>query len=522
MTVPDWMPKTVRELKPVKGIEEYARSRYEDVFIFYKRKGLYAECLCSECGGRYEIRTHTTGDPFQDDAARIEKPERDAATKCRLCNRKALYATAGRFQSRWSSLHILVGEKISDTRFVFRIFSTFQKIVQNQEAYYSCTEVKRIFTEQGKKAVRYTQSYLHHEWMQTNAGDTYSYIAHPKTFREIKKTGMYKYVPVPEYFKAMYNRDSWIMDFYIAAARYPDMEMILKLGMSKLADGLINQKGVNFNPRGREIHDRLRINKNRLPALVESQGAARELKIYQIERRCKRTFTDEELEIVTSLYNDLFTNDFEKALKYMSPLKLKNYFAKQGIWYAKYDKFGAKRREYFDYLSMREKCGYDMTNEIYLFPKDITRRHDEMVLETEQKVLDERKKEVMEKFKAIGKKYRKLSDTYSAAAAGYIIRPAKDAAEIVTEGRILHHCVGASDTYLMSHNTGRSFILFLRKAEEPDMPYITVEIKGEKIIQWYGKYDSKPNKEYINSWLNKYTSELTKRKEKKTKTSKTA
>ncbi len=516
--IPEWMPKTVKELKPVKGIEEYARKQYDEVFIFYKRRKVYAECLCSECGGIYLLRTHETGDPFEDAAIDIEKPVRMAKTKCRLCNRKGLYATAGKFETRWHEQHICVGEKISDTRFVFRIFYTEQILRRNRPAQYVCNERRRIFTEKGKKAVKYEFHNIY-GWMKSTVGDFYRYYAHPKTFREIKKTGMYKYVPVPEKFKDRYYDDSWVMDFYIAAARYPDLEMIIKLGMDDLARGLIDQMSVNFNPRGHEIHDRLRVNKNRLPELIEQKGDGRTLRLYQTERRLKKNWTPEELEIVKLFYRQYYESEYVKALKYMSPIRLMNYMKKNKIWFTdKYDRKRADRRkEYFDYIDMREKLGYDMTDDIILFPKDIRRRHHEMVMQSEKEAIDKRAREVLEKFPNIEKMYEKLSDTYSAAAAGLMIRPARNAAEIVTEGRILHHCVGASNTYLSRHNDGRGFILFLRKTKEPDIPYITVEIEGTVIKQWYGEYDSKPDRKYYDAWLAKYVKELKKHTEKKSK-----
>ena len=77
---------------------------------------------------------------------------------------------------------------------------------------------------------------------------------------------------------------------------------------------------------------------------------------------------------------------------------------------------------------------------------------------------------------------------------------------------------------MRAHNTGISTILFLRSIKTPDIPYITVEIKGETIKQWYGAYDKKPNQEYFDAWLNTYTAELKKRKEenKEKKSAKTA
>ena len=72
-------------LKPVKGIEDYARKQFGTHIIWYHRKGYYAQCMCAECGKIYAIRTKETGDPFEDDLTRIEVPARDRATKCRQC-----------------------------------------------------------------------------------------------------------------------------------------------------------------------------------------------------------------------------------------------------------------------------------------------------------------------------------------------------------------------------------------------------------------------------------------------------
>ena len=77
------------------------------------------------------------------------------------------------------------------------------------------------------------------------------------------------------------------------------------------------------------------------------------------------------------------------------------------------------------------------------------------------------------------------------------------------EGRILHHCVGG-DGYLKKHNDGKGIILFLRAADAPDTPYITVEIDPEKkkIRQWYGAHDKKPDKERMQEWLDAYVARL--------------
>jgi hypothetical protein len=58
------------------------------------------------------------------------------------------------------------------------------------------------------------------------------------------------------------------------------------------------------------------------------------------------------------------------------------------------------------------------------------------------------------------------------------------------------------------HNEEKSYIFMLRRVEDPETPYATVEIlKEKKIAQWYQAYDRKPDKDiiqpFLDSWLRK-------------------
>lgn len=142
-----------------------------------------------------------------------------------------------------------------------------------------------------------------------------------------------------------------------------------------------------------------------------------------------------------------------------------------------------------------------------------SKKYDKMVLETEKVELDKRIAEVKEKYPEIAKKYKKLDKKYGYSDETYIIRPAKEAGEIVMEGRRMHHCVGG-DNYLMKHNNGETFILFLRRSAEPDTPYVTIEIRDNYILQWYQAYDKKPDKDIIQPILDKYINMLEAKKNK--------
>ena len=509
------------DLKPAKGIEEWARKQFtHNHFVYYKRKGAFAECHCAECGERYILRTVPPQDPFSAAAlADIEKPEREKGTKCRKCGATAVYMPAKATASRYSFNRICYGQNIDDEHFVFRIFYAAQKTNQDHVTLYGCQEEERIFLEKGQKPSRF--DYNAGGWHRRGTGECWGYLVHPKTFKEIKKCGMLKYVPEEPYITQHFRNDNWVIDYYIAAARYPDFEMIVKMGLSHYANCLVQGYPVNPNPRGKHIEDRLRINKNRIKDLVAHHGEKQYLQLYQVERRAKAHWTDAELKIIDELRAATYCMEWEKVatvLKYTSPTRMKNYMVKQKMWmteergdYREWNRRTDLRREYFDYIRMRQNAGYDMTSDIILFPADFRRRRDEMILQAEKERMDKRKKEVNAKFPRIAERYKKLCDKYSAAAGGLIIRPAKSAAEIVEEGRLLHHCVGGDD-YLTKHNNGRSYILFLREIDKKDVPYITIEIRGEYIVQWYGAFDKKPNEEMIDAWLDTYTEELKKRK----------
>ena len=72
---------------------------------------------------------------------------------------------------------------------------------------------------------------------------------------------------------------------------------------------------------------------------------------------------------------------------------------------------------------------------------------------------------------------------------------------------MLHHCVGG-DSYLKKHNEETSIILMLRYTDQQEIPYITVEIEGESIRQWYGAHDKKPDEQNMKRWLDAYTTML--------------
>lgn len=274
--------------------------------------------------------------------------------------------------------------------------------------------------------------------------------------------------------------------------------------------------------KGKSLKDAIKpecflgIYKRRLRDLKTLQGNPDYLKVWQMEKRMGLHVTVQESIFLAE--SQVRQNDLEEILKYTTVAKFMHrieQYSGCGIPDTMQEPMCGRAagavsgvtRTYVDYLHMRIQRGYDLHNQIFLFPRDLRLAHDQMVIETNAEEIRKREQAVSEKYPDIRKNYRGLRNQYIYEDEDYLIRPARSAEEIVAEGRILHHCVGG-DSYLNKHNTGRSTILFLRSKLAPETPYITIEICGTKILQWYGIRDTKPDEIRIERHLRRYIKAL--------------
>ena len=305
------------------------------------------------------------------------------------------------------------------------------------------------------------------------------------------------------YYCSTNNHDS-IWDYLSIYAKDRKTEMLVKLNMAYLVRTQMHGYAAGLNGRAKNPWDYLRIYKSRCKGFNCMDGDDFELlKVYRLERRLKLQFTDEEVKTLKEfIYRENVVKD---CLKYMTIRQLinrMNTYYKKKVGYTKSDVL----TKYSDYLSMKKELGYDMTDSIILHPKDLKAEHDKAVIERNEAAAKRREEKANEMYKGISARFKRANKVYYYASGKLFVRPAKNAAEIIEEGRILHHCVGGDD-YLNAHNKKESIILFLRKKE--DTPYITIEMEPTgRIVQWYGAYDKKPDKAKIDRWLNKYVKQL--------------
>ena len=126
-----------------------------------------------------------------------------------------------------------------------------------------------------------------------------------------------------------------------------------------------------------------------------------------------------------------------------------------------------------DYWNMLYEV-YGSMPESELYPKNIVEAHDGMVERKQEKESAELQVKFDERFKEL------LPLCYTDEETGLLIRPCQSQLEMIKEGKILHHCVGG---YAKRHAAGGTSILFIRKVDEPDKPYYTLEYQGGKVVQ---------------------------------------
>ncbi len=510
---------------------------HEKHYLYYKKDGSWVRVACSKCGGVTDRRWKPGISYESQFMPMISEPRKGGLGTCPLCGAQGEWEPQGKMKSyNRNRGHIFIGQKYRETGMVFRYFEVEKEyqlgliceergqVMENAREKLSGIEIARVYFEEGKMPQKDYHKYNQYSgrdfWDDCNLYGTQSISIDKapilkETYEEMRGTFL-QYSAMQEYAEAESGCINPVRyaELYM---EYPQIEMLTKLGLIKVVESMMGYRlEIVEDICANRVDTFLGIRKEHIRQLIRSQGDRDILKVMQMERRLGQRWTDEQIEKIAELKLDTMQG-WTDVLKYIGIQKMLNLIGKYagvGVEYKIGCSFALSRlrevaQTYIDYIRMRILLGYDMSNTVYLAPRDLNKNHQRMVMEFNKKEADKRIKEVNIKYPLIKKHYRRLRKQFCYEDEVLCIRPARDAGEIVMEGRILHHCVGL-DTYLKKHNDGITTILFLRKKKEPDVPYITVEIRPDDflIFQWYGAHDKKPDKEDIEMWLNKYVTKL--------------
>lgn len=520
------------------GLEGWTGKAGFEHFLYYRRKGRYVEIACSACGQVTEAATERK-ETFEGQFEKIIPiPRHNSAGICPNCGVTGTYKAQGKTKGAWGKgINCFVAQKYKGNGVVVRYIEaekiyTLKTALEDEKEIMTgagekmiVTEIARTYLEEGKKPQTDYHKY------STVSGDFWDDCnicgmnqitirparVYPGSYTELRDTFL-KYSAAEIYGKdrIAYNLKEYLERYF----QWPRMEMLVKMGLYQIVESMVRHEcGIIADSGAMRPEDFLGIRRERLKDLQIMHGNLDYLRIWQIERRRGLRLTTKEcVFLAESRVNE---DDLEEILKYTTVTKFMHRVEQysgceipeswlEPMCAGAAGVLSSVTRTYTDYLHMRIQRGYDLHNQIFLFPRDLQLAHDRMVVETNTEEIKKREQEVGEKYPDIQKNYRHLRNRYFYEDEDFLIRPARSAGEIVLEGRILHHCVGG-DSYLDRHNTGRSTILFLRSKLAPEVPYITIEICGTKIRQWYGIRDTKPDEARVEAYLRKYIEALKER-----------
>ena len=270
---------------------------------------------------------------------------------------------------------------------------------------------------------------------------------------KIKGT-VYEYAPLKEAVNYLKNDKVNFLKL-LQKAKYPSFELLIKMGLYKLA---LDQPE-KFNIKG-NFEKRFGVDRKYYKFMVKHNISIDELEILKMIHRPN-------IRIIRSLYefSGKNINQLREISKYINLIKFEEYRKSQ-------KKFSIY--SYFDYIRNLQKLGVPLTKKM-LMPENFKEAHDTSV-DKVQLIINDSKLLNRE----INKRYNELSkNIYNDDI--YIIRPAKSLKDLKDEAKQQNNCVYKN--YSESYAFGETDIYFLRKLENPKKSLVTIEVNDKQIIQ---------------------------------------
>jgi len=168
--------------------------------------------------------------------------------------------------------------------------------------------------------------------------------------------------------------------------------------------------------------------------------------------------------------------------------------------------------QYIDYIRMCIKLNKNISDEMVHRPRQLKRRHDEAVIQVEQLNAQIVANEYSKKYPEAESVLLEIRDKFEYVGEEYCIKVPEKIVDIVLEAKYLHHCAGSTDRYFDRIKSNETYICFMRKNDEPDEPFYTIEVEpGGAIRQHRGMYDEEPELDKVKPFLIEWQQEIKKR-----------
>lgn len=304
-------------------------------------------------------------------------------------------------------------------------------------------------------------------------------------------------------------------DYFYVLKERPQLEQLAKAGLPRLTAESVSTADRADNLLRRDLgHGLARamgIDTQRLGRLRRYNGGQTFLAWLQWEK-VQDTQVDDAV-ILDLCRWDVTPDKLSFILDRMRPLQVRNYLRRQ-IADSRMD-CEQVLTTWQDYLSMAKKLKMDVNDPIIYRVKLLRRRHDELVVRCQQKDHKRQAAPIRKKFPNVDQICRSLKKKYEYADETYAVIAPNGIVDILLEGAMLCHCIGSSEHYWDRIQRHETYILFLRKVSDPEMPYYTLEIEPDGTVrQKRTKFDRQNSdivdaKKFLAKWQKVVAERLT-------------
>lgn len=487
-----------------------------DTVLYESRYGVYTlsakkqkSCVCTHCDAEFlidkSIRTNTTG-------------------ICPSCKSTLIFKSSGRVSIRENSYCTIVQKLKGTKRLVIRHFTVNKEYKKGDFLNVVPTyhEVGRdIYNPTDKSIEQYQIRYgvkyfdqpiwrigrLTGNWFSTPlfaAGRNYT----ANLTSTIKDTD-FKYSGI-QYFPPLYKYD--VCTFFENFLNEPWREYLVKNKLYNLA--VYSRSGVKLDFSQKTLSGKLRLSNEYLEECIKDNVTYDELSFFQCISLNSIPLSHPLVELARSSYEEAIYHSRYSSFSYqlckllnfcyekkISGISCMNYL-NDSYKTSGYDSLINYTSDYLDYLRNVLLIEKSIENR-RLKPRNFKKSHDtfaDLAVVVKNKEVDI----------GIQNRYVLVGNTFEMTYKSFSFKFPKSLQDFITEGKILHHCVGGI-SYGKQHANGEIYIVFVRNSENTNKPLYTLEINNKgNILQCRGlnncscpEKDMKIIKSYVNIVMKK-------------------
>ncbi len=472
-----------RDMKPVKEITEAFRKWLKkevikDHYIFYRYSKSIKSGYCSHCDKEIDLKGKAVKNGAKD--------------HCPLCGTPVIYKSIGKIKTLHSGTYYAQLVQPYPGGYIVRCFRTsmYYKNSDFRNPIVRTYEFHRYLNGETNKFYvyeMYKNKYM--RWIRANSREYYS--SKGKIYpRNLKLLTDY------DTFKQIYEKqqDISLSKWALKVQKGTIYERLIKAGFMRLFSEMFRDSYYFYDEIKSEetsLHKNLQLDKMRLKRLKAMDGGRGALGWLQDEKEANTVWPDEMIKLFSDAGYSTYTFNF--APEQMTYPQIWEYLKKQYLLHGyTWDYTIACWR---DYLNMAEKLKIPLNIERNYKPKDVRLAHNEARDMLQGKDIEEEAKKINRKWRKLNKVYPKL-EKYEYSDTTYQIIAPKSTKDIVREGMILKHCVHTCDYYFQRMTSDETYILFLRKASEPNSPYYTLEVEPSGNIRQKRTTGDRQNKDF--------------------------